>query len=125
MSRVRGVFPLFLATSFGIINGIWAFGPALKEQQLEKQRVEFETINHPNEEEIAKLRIAEAEASRSSEPESAPKSELRSSWWSNMSLWSKDNSAVKNGTSQQSLSNTLSTEAGVKPNSLEQISRDR
>ncbi|CAD6505036.1 BgTH12-00535 [Blumeria graminis f. sp. triticale] len=32
MSR-RGVFPLFIAIGFGVINGIWAFGPALKEGQ--------------------------------------------------------------------------------------------
>jgi hypothetical protein len=55
MSRIRGVFPLFLATTFGIVNGmwiapsrhlfsdltytakgIWVFGPAFKEQQQEK-----------------------------------------------------------------------------------------
>jgi hypothetical protein len=49
MSRSRGIFPLFLATTFGVVNGmksslfltsalktipgVWIFGPAFKEQQ--------------------------------------------------------------------------------------------
>lgn len=50
MSKIRGVFPLFLATAFGVANGtspiidldvaqdlhapgIWVFGPAFKEQR--------------------------------------------------------------------------------------------
>jgi hypothetical protein len=50
MSRVQGFFPLFLATAFGVANGIfsmlcsdeaqnlhdagvWVFGPAFKEQR--------------------------------------------------------------------------------------------
>ncbi|KAI9820721.1 MAG: hypothetical protein M1827_005091 [Pycnora praestabilis] len=40
MSRIRGVFPLFLATTFGILNGIAIFGPAFKEQQEEKLKAQ-------------------------------------------------------------------------------------
>ncbi|KAI9717028.1 MAG: hypothetical protein M1812_004963 [Candelaria pacifica] len=51
MSTIRGVFPLFLATTFGIINGIAIFGPAFKEQGLEKKGLDpfvFSSILHQN-----------------------------------------------------------------------------
>lgn len=56
MSRARGVFPIFLATAFGIVNGsfplsnlyhqfnphqgVAIFGPSFKEQQQEKENQE-------------------------------------------------------------------------------------
>jgi len=33
MSRLRGVLPLFMATTVGVISGLWIFEPAFKEQQ--------------------------------------------------------------------------------------------
>jgi len=57
MSKVRGIFPLFLVTTIGVANGasscspslnanltkilgIWVFGPSLKEQQQERDALE-------------------------------------------------------------------------------------
>ncbi|PQE04857.1 hypothetical protein CJF30_00004644 [Rutstroemia sp. NJR-2017a BBW] len=36
MSKARDIFPLFLATVFGIGSSVWTFGPALKEQREQK-----------------------------------------------------------------------------------------
>lgn len=57
MSRIRGVFPLFLVTAMGIASGkpikfdtrdkaydpagVWTFGPAFKEEQERKQQERY------------------------------------------------------------------------------------
>ncbi|PVH83749.1 hypothetical protein DL98DRAFT_652212 [Cadophora sp. DSE1049] len=97
MSKIRGIVPVVLATAIGVGNGIWIFGPAFKEQQQEKKEQAKKAV------EVAKLsedgthktpealRDAEAAASRTMATESALKPvENPSSWWPNMSLWTKE-----------------------------------
>jgi len=99
MSRVRGVFPLFLVTALGIVNGIWVFGPALKEQSQEKQELERkaqELARLYRDEELETLRDAEAAASRTTTKESTLKKHDESnSWWLNLGLWSKDTTSTR------------------------------
>jgi len=94
MSKVRGVFPLFLATAFGIVNGIWVFQPLLAAQQEGKKDQTKETpdvTNQPEASDVKIIREAEVAASRSSATESAlkPTGTPMSSWWPRMNLWSK------------------------------------
>ncbi|KAH7357006.1 hypothetical protein BKA65DRAFT_495939 [Rhexocercosporidium sp. MPI-PUGE-AT-0058] len=97
MSKIRGIFPAFLATAIGIGNGIWVFGPAFKDLQQEKEEQAKKAV------EVAKLsengthdtpealRKAEAAASRTIATESVLKPvEKGSYWWPNMSLWTKE-----------------------------------
>ncbi|PSS19983.1 hypothetical protein M430DRAFT_27080 [Amorphotheca resinae ATCC 22711] len=97
MSQIRGIFPLFLATAFGIGNGIWVFGPAFKEQQREKQeqaQKALEVARHSEAGEVQTLREAEAAASRKIATESALRADNPSkSWWPSLSLWSKETKA--------------------------------
>jgi len=102
MSKVRGVFPLFLATTFGIVNGIWVFQPLLAAQQEGNEgRLQIETRDAAHQSEASDLKIireAEVAPSRSSATESAlkPTGTSISSWWPKMSLWSKaENSGNK------------------------------
>ncbi|KAL5324008.1 hypothetical protein ACEPPN_008551 [Leptodophora sp. 'Broadleaf-Isolate-01'] len=113
MSKIRGIFPAFLATAIGVGNGIWVFGPAFKDLQQEKEEQAKYSLFHKDESsftnyanrkavEVAKLsengahdteslRNAEAAASRTIATESALKPMKRpSSWWPTMSLWTKE-----------------------------------
>ncbi|KAK0100853.1 hypothetical protein ONS95_007300 [Cadophora gregata] len=97
MSRFRGAVPVLLATAIGIGNGLYIFGPAFKEQRQEKEEQARKAVevarlsqdgNHKTPED---LRDAEAAASRTIATESALKPvEKASSWWPNMSLWTKE-----------------------------------
>ncbi|KAE8444439.1 hypothetical protein EG329_000530 [Mollisiaceae sp. DMI_Dod_QoI] len=112
MSRVRGVFPLFLATAFGIANGnvpnpasmtcetprltavlgLWVFGPAFKERQEneEKAKKELTASNQIDGARVEELRTAEAAVSRVVATESALKPiERPSSWWTKLDVWSR------------------------------------
>ncbi|KAH9220795.1 hypothetical protein DL95DRAFT_289401 [Leptodontidium sp. 2 PMI_412] len=101
MSKIRGIFPAFLATAIGVGNGIWVFGPAFKDLQQEKEEQAKYSLFHKDEK-VAKLsengahdteslRNAEAAASRTIATESALKPMKRpSSWWPTMSLWTKE-----------------------------------
>ncbi|KAE9375753.1 hypothetical protein N431DRAFT_403702 [Stipitochalara longipes BDJ] len=103
MSKIRGVFPLFLATTFGIVNGIWVFQPLLAAQQegkddLSKQALE--STQQAKDSEVKTPREAEEATIRSSATEAAlnPIQPTRS-WWSNTRLWSKtENTAAKDST---------------------------
>ncbi|KAH8599361.1 hypothetical protein B0O99DRAFT_613657 [Bisporella sp. PMI_857] len=92
MSKVRGIFPLFIAASFGIVNGIWVFGPSFKEQQQEKldqERKVEETIRLSNE--GLSTRDAEASASRTLATDTVLRAEQQSNWWfPKISLWSQE-----------------------------------
>ncbi|APA11821.1 hypothetical protein SS1G_05325 [Sclerotinia sclerotiorum 1980 UF-70] len=89
MSKVKGVFPLFLATAFGIGNGIWVFGPALKEQQ-ENNLQEKAALEHPIQtQESETARIAEVEASRAASKDALLNSSSTASpWWQSARFWS-------------------------------------
>ncbi|KAJ8067001.1 hypothetical protein OCU04_004380 [Sclerotinia nivalis] len=89
MSKVKGIFPLFLATAFGIGNGIWVFGPALKEQQ-ENNSQEKAAFEHPIQtQESEAARIAEVEASRAASTDALlNSSRTSSSWWQSAKFWS-------------------------------------
>jgi len=93
MSKIRGIFPLFLATTFGVVNGIWVFGPAFKKQQQEKDELTKKALqiqNGAEEAEMKVLRQAEAEAGRTAVTESALRqSPIQKTWWPSLSLWSK------------------------------------
>ncbi|KAF8852688.1 hypothetical protein BDZ45DRAFT_678182 [Acephala macrosclerotiorum] len=92
MSRVRGVFPLFLATTFGIVNGIWVFGPAFKEQQEKEEQVKKELVVSPEVDNarVEEVRAIEAAASRAVATESALKPvEKSSSWWAKLDVWNQ------------------------------------
>ncbi|TGO64300.1 hypothetical protein BOTNAR_0090g00310 [Botryotinia narcissicola] len=89
MSKVKGIFPLFLATAFGIGNGIWVFGPALKEQQENNLQAKA-TFEHPiqtKESEVA--RMAEVEASRAATTKTLlnPSETPEASWWQSAKFW--------------------------------------
>ncbi|PMD59740.1 uncharacterized protein K444DRAFT_613289 [Hyaloscypha bicolor E] len=103
MSKIRGVLPLFLATSVGIVNGIWVFQPLLAAKQEEKDNLakQLLDVEHQAKEGDAKvIREAENAASRISATEAALKPiQPSSSWWPNISLWSKsENAAIKDST---------------------------
>ncbi|KAM0125741.1 hypothetical protein ACHAP3_009617 [Botrytis cinerea] len=89
MSKVKGIFPLFLATAFGIGNGIWVFGPALKEQQENnlQAKAAFERPIQTDESEVA--RMAEVEASRAASTKTLlnPSKTPELSWWQSARLW--------------------------------------
>jgi hypothetical protein len=93
-------------TNIKIIPGVWAFGPAFKEHQEEKNeqarqvsvhlvlrmilirsRKALETGHLSKSEQMETLRHAEAVASQSAATESTLKPASSNSWW-NMSLWS-------------------------------------
>ncbi|KAF4636736.1 hypothetical protein G7Y89_g1352 [Cudoniella acicularis] len=91
MSRIRGVFPLFLATAFGIANGVWVFSPALKEQRLDakgqlNKPLEGNTVD--GEEKAKALSSAEVTASTNG-IKSTPLDTNGSSksWWPGINLW--------------------------------------
>ncbi|KAH6721982.1 hypothetical protein BKA61DRAFT_166018 [Leptodontidium sp. MPI-SDFR-AT-0119] len=96
MSKIRGIFPAFLATAIGVGNGIWVFGPAFKDLQQEKEEqakkaVEVAKLSENGAHDTESLRNAEAAASRTIATESALKPMKRpSSWWPTMSLWTKE-----------------------------------
>jgi len=93
MSKVRGIFPLFLVTTLGIVNGIWVFGPALKDQQQQKEEEEQarkaqELARLSKEGTLETLRNAEAAANRATSTASALRGDNQSSsWWSNLGFW--------------------------------------
>lgn len=130
MSQVRGIFPLFLVSALGIVNGelayclyvsicstdwhnegVWVFGPALKDQQREKEENGYQFTNRHgslqcksdeylsrkkeelerlSEEGALKGRDAEAAASRIAMTTSALKNEAQSSsWGSRLGFWSQ------------------------------------
>ncbi|KAA6414998.1 MAG: hypothetical protein FRX48_01749 [Lasallia pustulata] len=65
MSKIRGVFPLFLATAFGIFNGIVVFGPEFKKQgraKLEQEQEQIEAVHAPGPTAVEILEEAGAEA---------------------------------------------------------------
>ncbi|CZT01921.1 uncharacterized protein RAG0_09306 [Rhynchosporium agropyri] len=99
MSKIRGIFPLFLATAIGVGNGLWVFGPEFRNQQLEKEEQEKKAA------EVAKLsgsgtnntveslKMAEAAASRTIATETAlkPAGKSQSRWWPNTNgFWEKE-----------------------------------
>ncbi|KAG4442829.1 hypothetical protein IFR05_001710 [Cadophora sp. M221] len=96
MSKIRGIFPAFLATAIGVGNGIWVFGPAFKDLQQEKEgqakkAVEVARLSENGTHDTEWLRNAEATASRTVATEPALKPmEKPGSWWPNMSLWTKE-----------------------------------
>ncbi|KAF7954352.1 hypothetical protein EAE96_005476 [Botrytis aclada] len=89
MSKVKGIFPLFLATAFGIGNGIWVFGPALKEQQENnlQAKAAFEHPIQTEESEVA--RVAQVEASRAAATKTLlnPSETPEASWWQSARFW--------------------------------------
>ncbi|MCJ1350086.1 MAG: hypothetical protein MMC33_000067 [Icmadophila ericetorum] len=71
MSKVRGIFPFFLAAGLGVGNSIWVFGPVFQEQQkqkLEKERPEkvlllgLDSVGGENEKSAEKPVSAQVEA---------------------------------------------------------------
>ncbi|KAI9877598.1 MAG: hypothetical protein M1830_003465 [Pleopsidium flavum] len=77
MSRIRGVFPLFLATTFGILNGVATFGPAFKDQEkqrLEKEQEGVEASKDPVPEEVQTSKDVETVARAGATTESVPDS---------------------------------------------------
>ncbi|KAG9233509.1 hypothetical protein BJ875DRAFT_463933 [Amylocarpus encephaloides] len=102
MSR-RGIFPLLMATTFGIINGVWVFGPALKEQREAKDVLsESETEVTPGQQQEAKkVLAAEATASRSAATATVlkPEAAASTSWWHS---WS-NHQEMKDGLSKNEL----------------------
>ncbi|PMD45382.1 hypothetical protein L207DRAFT_578302 [Hyaloscypha variabilis F] len=122
MSKIRGVFPLFLATTFGIVNGIWVFQPLLAAQQegkddlsnLAKQALE---TPQPSEDRNDKTTIeAEQIASRSSATAAALKPiQPTRSWWPTTSLWSNsENAAARNSTVDDSRTGATGTSKDTK-----------
>jgi len=98
MSRIRGVLPLFLATTIGIANGLWVFGPAFREQQLEKEGVARQDLDvkvDADNAELEALRKAEAEASRTAATNTALAAKKPQSWWSTMGLWANGSGPSK------------------------------
>ncbi|KAH8758640.1 hypothetical protein F5882DRAFT_38894 [Hyaloscypha sp. PMI_1271] len=98
MSKIRGVLPLFLATSIGIVNGIWVFQPLLAAKQEEKDNLakQLPDVDHQAKESDAKvIREAENAASQILATEAAlnPIQPSRS-WWPNISPRSKSENAV-------------------------------
>ncbi|PMD22701.1 hypothetical protein NA56DRAFT_702489 [Hyaloscypha hepaticicola] len=97
MSKIKGLIPLFLATSFGIINGIWVFQPLLAAQQegLDEQiKKSLDAADQPKEHHANAMQETQAAASRNSATEPALKPiPSTNSWWSNISFPSKSESA--------------------------------
>ncbi|QSZ36547.1 hypothetical protein DSL72_006427 [Monilinia vaccinii-corymbosi] len=90
MSKVKGIFPLFLATAFGVGNGIWVFGPALKEQQENNLQAKTAFENPVQTQESEAARMAEVEASRAATTDALlnPSKPSESSWWQSVKSWS-------------------------------------
>ncbi|KUJ13277.1 uncharacterized protein LY89DRAFT_622073 [Mollisia scopiformis] len=92
MSKVRGIFPLFLATTFGIVNGIWVFGPAFREQQENDGQVKTELVvsGQVDNARVEQLRDVEAAINRASANKSILQpAEKQSSWWTTLGDWSR------------------------------------
>ncbi|ESZ94784.1 hypothetical protein SBOR_4841 [Sclerotinia borealis F-4128] len=89
MSKVKGIFPFFLATALGIGNGIWVFGPALKEQQETNLQAKAPFMNPIQTQESEAARIAEVEASRAATTLASlnPSKPPNSSWWQSAKSW--------------------------------------
>ncbi|CZR52786.1 uncharacterized protein PAC_02663 [Phialocephala subalpina] len=106
MSRVRGVFPLFLATTFGIVNGIWVFGPAFKEQQEREEEARKDLVVSPevNNAQVEEVRATEAAPSRAVATESVLKPvENSSSWWTKLDVWNRGPPKGTNGNTTKEL----------------------
>ncbi|KAH8687640.1 hypothetical protein BGZ60DRAFT_394090 [Tricladium varicosporioides] len=97
MSRPRGIFPLFLATAFGIANGVWVFAPILKEQQ-EKEQGKFtkqhkEPLEGSAEKEDGNSKIIHAievaAGGRSTSTTESANTTPPKPWWSSMEFWSR------------------------------------
>ncbi|KAI4127478.1 MAG: hypothetical protein LQ347_004593 [Umbilicaria vellea] len=87
MSRIKGIFPLFLATTFGIFNGIAVFGPEFRKQGQEKlgEQHQNEVAHVPDPTAIETLKEAETEAIGAGATQRLDKPEQ--SWWSITRLW--------------------------------------
>ncbi|KAM3075252.1 hypothetical protein ACMFMG_007304 [Clarireedia jacksonii] len=90
MSKPRGIFPLLLATALGIGNGVWVFGPALKEQKEQKDEELRKALAHPVETpEGEALRQAEVERNRAAVTKATLQpTETSDSWWPSLGFWS-------------------------------------
>ncbi|KAB8294900.1 hypothetical protein EYC80_006859 [Monilinia laxa] len=102
MSKVKGIFPLFLAAAFGVGNGIWVFGPALKEQQENNLQAKAAFENPVQTQESEAARKAEVEASRAATTDALlnPSKQSDSSWWQSAKFWS-NSQPISNGRSEQ------------------------
>ncbi|KAL9121323.1 MAG: hypothetical protein Q9187_002123 [Circinaria calcarea] len=91
MGNVRGIFPLFLATTFGILNGIAVFGPAFKDQQRQKLEDEQKDVAIAHDQDVTKLDgVQKVEAAPISEDIPAPGTSSTSpgpSRWSITRFW--------------------------------------
>jgi len=82
---------LFLATAFGVANGIWVFGPAFKEQRENeahpKSLVVSEDVNAARVEELRDIEAAISHTSATRYALEGP--EQPTSWWSNIAIWGR------------------------------------
>ncbi|PQE32984.1 hypothetical protein CJF32_00001460 [Rutstroemia sp. NJR-2017a WRK4] len=90
MSKARDIFPLFLATVFGIGSSVWTFGPALKEQREQKDEELRKALANPVETPGGEaLRQAEVVPNRAAVTEAPLQpTGTSNSWSSSLGLWS-------------------------------------
>ncbi|KAG9246465.1 hypothetical protein BJ878DRAFT_281289 [Calycina marina] len=93
MSRSYQVFTgLFLATAFGVANGIAVFGPSLKQQKEERENEarRSEAVFALEDDKVMKsIGAVEAASSRSLATEKVLRADSQSkSWWTTVNPWS-------------------------------------
>ncbi|KAI9706344.1 MAG: hypothetical protein M1836_003349 [Candelina mexicana] len=104
MSKIRGVFPLFLATTFGIINGIAIFGPAFKEQALESKGFDSDLTHEARAAELEDVQVGkrvETDAIGVSTSEGLPQHVVNKSPWSSIRFGKQDKADVRDVASKE------------------------